>query len=158
MPIGEPLPAEGPSSRRFAGQEHVFLLNAPNLLLALIAAGLATYGTHVLNTLRQEAFDLHFANDALQPVARAERLLLAAAQAFHLASRNDAPVCRVALDADATLPVPAPQRVEADPERTRSLAGGVRPGHRVATVLHRHYIGKLFAITLLQPGCAENER
>jgi serine/threonine-protein kinase len=46
-----------PEAARFASQERVFLLNGTNLLLALISASLAVYGTHVLNTLRQEVFE-----------------------------------------------------------------------------------------------------
>ena len=35
----------------------MFLLSGTNLGLALTAGGLAVYGTHVLNTLRQEVFE-----------------------------------------------------------------------------------------------------
>jgi serine/threonine-protein kinase len=44
-------------SRFGSGQGALMLLEGTNLLLALIGAGLGTYGAHVLNTLRQEVFE-----------------------------------------------------------------------------------------------------
>jgi len=80
--------------------------------------------------------------DALEPVPRAERPAVVAAQALDLPRRNDAPVCGIALDADPPLPVPATERVEADSESAGSLTGGVRACHEAATLLHMHYLGK----------------
>ena len=53
-------------------------------------------------------------------------------------------VAVITRDADPALPVPAAQRVEADPERSRRLAGRVGARHE-ASLVHRHYIGKLEA-------------
>src|SRR4051812_15668214 len=72
--------------------------------------------------LGQQALDLDVADDALQPVARAERLRLLAAQPLNLARRNDPSVGLVSTDADPALAVPAAERVEADPESAGRLA------------------------------------
>src|SRR6186713_1773987 len=87
---------------------------------------------HVELDLGEEALDLHLPDDALQAVAGAERLAIVAAQALDLPGRNDAPVGRVTLDADPSLPVPATKRVEADPECARRLAGRVGACHGAA--------------------------
>jgi hypothetical protein len=57
----------------------------------------------------------------VRSVAGAERVPLTAAEPLDLPDGDNAPVCCVALDPDAPLPVPAAKRVETDPER----AGGV---------------------------------
>jgi len=49
--------------------------------------------------LGQQALDLDVADDTLQPVARAERLRLLAAQPLNLARRNDPSVGLVSTDA-----------------------------------------------------------
>ncbi len=46
-----------PEALQFARETRVLMLSRMNLLLASAAAGLAIFGTHVLNTLRQEVFE-----------------------------------------------------------------------------------------------------
>src|SRR4051812_43936984 len=87
---------------------------------------------HVELDLGEQALDLHLPDDALEAVGGAERLAVVPAQARDPPGRNDAPVGRVTLDADPSLPVPATKRVEADPERARRLAGRVSACHGAA--------------------------
>ena len=61
-------------------------------------------------------------------------------EAVDLGGRHDPPVGAVAPRANPSLPVPAPQRVEADPERAGRLACRVpRPRHE-RRLSHRHYL------------------
>ncbi len=72
---------------------------------------------------RQQPVHLDRANHSAKAVARRE--LLRSRRAFEtldLGGRDDAPVGRVALDADLPRLVPAPERVERDPERAGGLA------------------------------------
>lgn len=55
--VGSSLLLAHPHLARFAIDEGVFEETHMNVFLMLIATGLAVYGTHVLNTLRQEAFE-----------------------------------------------------------------------------------------------------
>jgi hypothetical protein len=55
-----------------------------------------------------------------------------AAQPLDLSGGDDAPIRGVTLDADPPLPVPAAERVEADPERARGLPRRVSACHEAA--------------------------
>src|SRR5579884_3877861 len=76
--------------------------------------------------LRHQALDLHVGDDRVEAVAGAQvcRARLAA-QALDLARRDDAAVALVALGADASLAVPAAERVDADPEGLGGFADAV---------------------------------
>src|SRR3954452_19166115 len=81
--------------------------------------------------LRHQPLDLDVGDDCVEAVARAQvcgaRLT---AQPVDLARRDDAPVVLVALGPDPALPVPAAQRVDADPEGLRGFADAVElPRH-----------------------------
>src|SRR5262245_21856688 len=66
--------------------------------------------------LCDQPVDLHVGDDALEAIARAEmRTVRVPPQAFDLARGNGTPVRVVALGLDASLPIPASQRVDADP-------------------------------------------
>jgi hypothetical protein len=47
---------------------------------------------------------------------------IASAQPVDLSRRDDASVRAIARDTDSALAIPTPQRVEADPERSRCLS------------------------------------
>lgn len=51
-----------PEALQFARESRVLMLSGMNLLLASTAAALAIFGTHVLNTLRQEVFEVRRLN------------------------------------------------------------------------------------------------
>src|SRR4051794_21587999 len=93
--------------------------------------------------LGQQALDLDVADDTLQPVARAERLRLLAAQPLNLARRDDPSVGLVSTDADPALAVPAAERVEADPESAGRLARRVLALSHARRLVHRRYLGKI---------------
>src|SRR4029079_1224400 len=76
--------------------------------------------------LCQQALHLHLADGAGETVARADvPRPVVAAEARDLPAADDTAVRGVAPGADATVTVPAAQRVEADAERLRRLAGAV---------------------------------
>src|SRR5215831_5074877 len=76
--------------------------------------------------LGHQALDLDVGDDRVKAVTGAQvRRAGLAAQAVDLARRHHAAVALVALGPDPTLPVPAAERVDADPERLRSLADAV---------------------------------
>src|SRR5439155_15550278 len=87
---------------------------------------------HVELDLSEQAFDLHVPDDALEAVPGAERPAILAPQPLDLPGGDDAPIRGVTLDADPPLPVPATERVEADPERPRGLTRSVRACHEAA--------------------------
>src|SRR6266851_7959461 len=87
---------------------------------------------HVKLNLGEQAFDLHFPDNAFEPVPRAERPVILAAHPLDLPGRDDAAVCGITLDADPPLPVPAPERVETDPKSSSGLPCGVRACHEAA--------------------------
>src|SRR4029453_7831884 len=75
--------------------------------------------------LRDEALDLHVGHRAPEPVASAQMpTVRIAPQAVDLAGRDDAAIAAVAGGLDPSRAIPAPQRVEADPQRLGRLARG----------------------------------
>jgi hypothetical protein len=97
--------------------------------------------------LRHQPVGLHVRDDSAQPITSADvRSLAVTAQTVDLGCSDDAPVARVARDRDPAGLVPAPERVEADPERRSSLARAVE--------LLRHQsrcLGKAMAATVSDP-------
>ena len=89
-----------------------------------------------ISTLRQEAVELDRADDPAEAVARRERLVTdPAAEPLDLGGGDDAAVGGVALDPDLAVAIPAPQRVDADPERSGGLGGGeCLPRHCLDTI------------------------
>src|SRR5207302_7361472 len=77
--------------------------------------------------LGEQALDLDLPDGAAEAVPGRELARLAPAQAGDLPGRDGAAVGGVSARADAAVPVPAPQGVDADPKRSRSFGGGVRP-------------------------------
>ena len=109
-------------------------LPSPFLLLVILLAGCQRTGGRTGACLRA----LCRATPSMPRVrARAERVLLRAAEPLDLLGRDGATVGGVALDPDPALPVPAPQRVEADPERARRLARSHFPRHCLCTLPER---------------------
>ena len=82
--------------------------------------------------LREQAVHLTSCDDAGEAVARARESCGARRGRVDLGGGDEAAVGGVALDADPSRPVPAPKRVEADPEQTRGVA------RRVGLLGHRH--------------------
>ncbi len=67
---------------------------------------------------REQPVHLDRADDPPEPVARRQALrAIAGTETLDLGDRDDTPVGGVALDPDLPLPIPAAERVEADPER-----------------------------------------
>src|SRR5436190_18938469 len=83
--------------------------------------------------LGEQPLDLDLAHDAAKVIARAHLLAVGAAEARDPAGRHEPAVRRVALGADPAGPVPAAQRVQADPQGARGLGRGV-------IALPRHYL------------------
>src|SRR5207248_5116475 len=84
---------------------------------------------HVELDLSEQPLDLDLANDPVKAVAGTERVRVAAAQPRDLLGGNGAAIRGVALDVYPPLPIPAPKRVERDPERPRRLARAVAASH-----------------------------
>src|SRR5204862_1921300 len=85
--------------------------------------------------LRGESLELDLAHDAAEAVSRGELVpVVAAAQPLDLAQGHEPPIGVVACRADAALAIPAPERVEADPQPP---SGFSRREH-----LPRHRLGK----------------
>src|SRR3954447_6856144 len=82
---------------------------------------------HVELDFGEQPLDLDLANDALEPVARRQRVVVLSPKPAYLLRRDETAVGAVTADADATLAVPPPQGVEADAQRVGRLAGGVFP-------------------------------
>src|SRR6185437_14760019 len=74
-----------------------------------------------------QPFDAHGAHDSTETVACTDLMVgsRAATEPFDLLRGHDSTVARVPLRLDAPLAVPAPQRVEADPERPGGLTCAV---------------------------------
>ena len=71
---------------------------------------------------RDEPLDLDGTHDSAEAIPSRERLLAdRAAQALDLGRRDDAPVRRIPLDVDLAVTIPAPKRLDADPERSCGL-------------------------------------
>ena len=87
--------------------------------------------------LCQQSLDLDRLHDAVKAVAGREPLRLAAPQPRDLGGADDAAVRRVAPDLELAVAIPAPERVQRDPELACGLGGGVGTSHE-PSVLHRH--------------------
>src|SRR4029079_11500551 len=84
----------------------------------------------------EQAVRLDRAHHATEAVARGQPFgAVVGAEPLDLGRRDDAAVRGVPLDADLALAIPTPQRVEADPERTRCLRRGeILPRHCLVTI------------------------